>query len=174
MIPLVWIFRGWKTGLRLYYILILSSLVNPALKGIFLSPRPFRLDPSLGIIQVSGLGFPSGAAQTAFLLGGLIVLFWNSPWKRQAFYKNDLVLALYSHKPIYPGHCLIIPKRHVERFEMLSEEEITEIGRVIKKVNQAVEKVFQTSSYLLLQKNGREVGQTPHVHVHYIGSPLLF
>lgn len=52
---------------------------------------------------------------------------------------------------------------------MLTDAEITQIGRVIKKVNQAVEKVFETSSYLLLQKNGLEVGQTvPHVHFHYV------
>ncbi len=87
----------------------------------------------------------------------------------QKFYEDDLVLALYTHKPILPGHCLVISKRHVERFEMLTDNEITQIGRVIKKVNQAVEKVFETSSYLLLQKNGLEVGQSvPHVHFHYI------
>lgn len=87
----------------------------------------------------------------------------------QTFYEDDLVLALYTHRPILPGHCLIIPKRHVERFEMLTDEEILQIGRAIKKVDQAAAKVFQTSSYLLLQKNGLEVGQTvPHVHFHYI------
>lgn len=87
----------------------------------------------------------------------------------QKFYEDDLVLALYTHKPILPGHCLIVSKRHVERFEMLTDAEIAQIGRVIKKVNQAVEKVFGTSSYLLLQKNGLEVGQSvPHVHFHYV------
>lgn len=89
--------------------------------------------------------------------------------ERQTFYEDDLVRALYTHKPIYPGHCLIIPIRHVERFEMLTDEEITAMGRAIKKVNRAVEEVFHTSAYLLLQKNGAEVGQTvPHVHFHYI------
>lgn len=89
--------------------------------------------------------------------------------EKQTFYEDELVLALYTHKPIFPGHCLIIPKRHVERFEMLTDAEITQIGKVIKKVNQAVMKVFGTSSYLLLQKNGYEVGQTvPHVHFHYV------
>jgi histidine triad (HIT) family protein len=87
----------------------------------------------------------------------------------QKFYEDDLVLALYTHKPIFPGHALVIPKRHVERFENLNEEEIAQIGRVIKKINNAVEKVFGTSTYLLLQKNGREAGQSvPHVHFHYI------
>jgi diadenosine tetraphosphate (Ap4A) HIT family hydrolase len=51
----------------------------------------------------------------------------------QQFYEDDLVIALYTHKPVMPGHCLIIPKRHVERFEMLSDEESLQIFRVIKK-----------------------------------------
>ncbi len=89
--------------------------------------------------------------------------------KNQKFYEDDLVLALYTYKPIMPGHCLIIPKRHVERFEMLSDVEATRICQVIKKVDQAAVKAFEISPYLLLQKNGHEVGQTvPHVHFHYI------
>jgi len=87
----------------------------------------------------------------------------------QSFYEDDLVLALYTHNPIMPGHCLIISKRHAERFEILSDAEVTQIGRVIRKVDQAAMKAFDTSSYLLLQKNGHESGQTvPHVHFHYI------
>ena len=89
--------------------------------------------------------------------------------EHQAFYEDNLVLAMCTHKPIMPGHCLIIPKRHVERFEATSDEEAAQICKIIKKVDQAVSKVFGTSAYLLLQKNGREAGQTvPHVHFHYI------
>jgi diadenosine tetraphosphate (Ap4A) HIT family hydrolase len=101
--------------------------------------------------------------------------------ERQTFYEDDLVLALYTHKPILPGHCLVISKRHVERFELLTDEETLRIGQVIKMVHQAVSENFGTSSYLLLQKNGLEVGQTvPHVHFHYVprqagdSSSLLF
>ncbi len=87
----------------------------------------------------------------------------------QHFYEDDLVIGLYTHKPTMPGHCLIIPKRHVERFEMLSDEESLRMFQVIKKTDVAAQKVFGTSAYLLLQKNGHEVGQTvPHVHFHYI------
>ena len=43
------------------------------------------------------------------------------------------------------------------------------MSELIKKVNHAAMKVFGTSAYLLLQKNGREVGQAvPHVHFHYV------
>jgi undecaprenyl-diphosphatase len=81
LIPTVWLGKGWKWGLRLFYILFLSSLTNYALKGFFLSPRPFHIDPSVGIIQVGGYGFPSGAAQTVILLSGLLLNFWKSYWK---------------------------------------------------------------------------------------------
>lgn len=87
----------------------------------------------------------------------------------QKFYEDSLVMVLYTHKPIFPGHCLIIPKRHVERYEDLSAAEARQIFQVTKKVHQAIESTLQTPSYLLLQKNGQEVNQTvPHVHFHYI------
>lgn len=101
--------------------------------------------------------------------------------QRQQFYEDDLVVALYTHKPVLPGHCLVIPKRHVERFEGITDLEAARISQVIKRVDTAVTHVFGTASYLLLQKNGAEVGQTvPHVHFHYIprksgnGSTLEF
>ncbi|MGD2169482.1 MAG: HIT family protein [Chlamydiota bacterium] len=88
---------------------------------------------------------------------------------RQKFYEDDVVIALYTHKPIVPSHFLIIPKRHVERLEMLSQEEILHIHQVIQKVNGASNKVFHTSAYLIHQKNGSEMGQSvPHVHFHLI------
>ena len=91
----------------------------------------------------------------------------------QKFYEDDLVIALWNYKPILPGHSLIIPKRHVERFEHLTDEESLRINQVIKKVHFASTQVFKASAYLLYQKNGREVFQTvPHVHFHYIPRAL--
>ena len=91
----------------------------------------------------------------------------------QTFYEDELILALITHRPIFPGHCLIIPKRHVENFDALSENEILQMSLGIKRVHERVKKVFETSSYLLVQKNGKEVGQSvPHVHFHYIPRKL--
>lgn len=92
--------------------------------------------------------------------------------KNQKCYEDDFVLVLYTHQPILPAHFLIIPKRHSERFEMLSEEEMIHITQAINKVRKAVEKEFGITAYLLHQKNGREVGQSvPHVHFHFIARP---
>jgi len=86
------------------------------------------------------------------------------------FYEDDLVLGYCTYKPMTPEHFLVIPKRHVERFEMLTDEEILQIGHAIKKLHLAVSEVFGANSYFLLQKNGEDAGQTvPHVHFHYVG-----
>ena len=81
LIPVIWLGEGWKAGLRLFSILFLSGLANQILKELFASPRPFHLEPSLGILEVSGFGFPSGAAQNVILLSGLLVRLSKSVWK---------------------------------------------------------------------------------------------
>jgi undecaprenyl-diphosphatase len=100
LIPAFWLGTGWKTGLRLFYILFLSALTNHALKQVFLSPRPFHLDPSLGIIQVGGYGFPSGAAQTVILLSGILITYWKSAWKWSVVL---LYVLLVSFSRVYLG-----------------------------------------------------------------------
>lgn len=88
---------------------------------------------------------------------------------RQTFFQGERVLGILTHKPVAPGHVLIIPKRHVERFEDLTSEEVQEIGTCIRKVDQTVRNIFGHKDYLLLQKNGKRAGQSvPHVHFHYL------
>ncbi len=90
--------------------------------------------------------------------------------QKQKFYEDESTVALCSYKPIVPSHFLVIPKRHVERLEELKPKEILKIHEVIQKVHLASKKVFHTTSYLVHQKNGKEVGQSvPHVHFHVIG-----
>ncbi|NNM43352.1 MAG: phosphatase PAP2 family protein [Chlamydiae bacterium] len=81
LIPALWIGYNWKAGARLFYIILLSGLTNLGIKSIFLEPRPYQIDPSLAVIEVSGYSFPSGAAQTAILLSTLLVFYWKNKWK---------------------------------------------------------------------------------------------
>ncbi len=81
LLSLIWLGLGWKVGMRLFFIFSLSRLTNMSAKVAFALPRPFHLDPTLGIIQVEGYGFPSGAAQSAILFSGLLILYWKNRWK---------------------------------------------------------------------------------------------
>lgn len=81
LIPLLFVGYHWKAGIKLFYLLFFSASINQGLKLFFSSPRPFHLDASLGLIQINGYGLPSGAAQTAILLVGLLVNSWKRPYK---------------------------------------------------------------------------------------------
>jgi undecaprenyl-diphosphatase len=81
LVPIVWLNYGWKNGLKLFYILFFSALINTSLKELFASPRPFELVPLLGLYSIKGYGFPSGAAQSTMLLSALFIYFQKSPWK---------------------------------------------------------------------------------------------
>lgn len=74
VIALVWYLWDQRIGTRLLYILIISLAVNKILKGIFDLPRPCQIDPLAGILCSRSPGFPSGAAQTATILAGLVFI----------------------------------------------------------------------------------------------------
>ena len=80
LVPAVWMGYRWKVGLKLFYVLLLSGICNYALKQVFELPRPFYVDPALGVIQVAGYGFPSGAAQSAILLPGILLYYYRKKW----------------------------------------------------------------------------------------------
>ena len=73
LIPIVWMGYNWKWGLKIFYLLIISYLTNELAKCLFAQPRPFELDPNVGIIFLKNYGFPSGAAQSATIYAGLLI-----------------------------------------------------------------------------------------------------
>jgi histidine triad (HIT) family protein len=88
----------------------------------------------------------------------------------QVFYEDSLVYGLYTHRPVVPAHFLVTPKRHVEKLEKLTQEELLQIHALLNKIHNLSQKVFGTEPYFIHQKNGKEVGQSaPHLHFHYIG-----
>jgi membrane-associated phospholipid phosphatase len=80
LIIFVWIGYSSKWGIRLGLLLITNGLVNHLIKEAFHFPRPKAFDPTLPLVSVEGFSFPSGGAQTSFLLGSLLIYFWKSPW----------------------------------------------------------------------------------------------
>jgi membrane-associated phospholipid phosphatase len=56
-----------KKGRRLALLLILSAWANSGLKVLLQQPRPYFLDPSVGLSAASGFGLPSGHAQQSLL-----------------------------------------------------------------------------------------------------------
>ncbi|MDR3166613.1 MAG: phosphatase PAP2 family protein [Treponema sp.] len=78
---LVVLFVFWcvdkKKGFRLGTLVILSAWVNDVLKFFFKQPRPYNLDPAVGLAFESSYGIPSGHAQLS-----LVFWFLLASWYR--------------------------------------------------------------------------------------------
>ncbi len=99
-LPIVWFGISYKWGLRFFYLCALSSILNSYAKIFIGWPRPSQDLPSLGMFDFTSYGFPSGGAQTAFLLGSLLIYYGKS---RLAWTLGMVYILLISFSRIYLG-----------------------------------------------------------------------
>lgn len=84
-------------------------------------------------------------------------------------FENDLNLAFLDISPISKGHTIIIPKNHYSTLEDISDHELTETFKVVKKISKRIHQSLQIDGYNILQNNFTAAGQViNHFHVHII------
>ena len=84
--PLILFMLWWvdeKRGLRFGVLMILSMWINLFMKDILRQPRPFNLEPSLGMITMSGYGAPSGHAQLAMCFWIPVAAWLEKVWPKR-------------------------------------------------------------------------------------------
>lgn len=95
--------------------------------------------------------------------------FCNSDNQLLAFASADNFKAIYNLSPILPGHCLVIPERHVTSLFELNEEEISSFFSFARKVTAFICEVFKCDAYDWSLQEGSEAGQSiDHLHLHII------
>lgn len=82
---------------------------------------------------------------------------------------NDLAYVRFDRNPVTPGHCLIIPFRHVADFFATTTEERQAMLSLADAAKLMIDRDFGASGYNLGINVGVVAGQTvPHVHLHLI------
>ena len=76
-------------------------------------------------------------------------------------YEDDKTLAFLTIQPSCPGHTLVVPKKQVDKFYDLMDEDYIALFAAVKKVARRLEEVFGQRT--LAKIIGTDV---PHAHVH--------
>ena len=80
-----------------------------------------------------------------------------------------MFFARYDDFPVNPGHCEIIPKKHIVSFFELSKPEVYLLYDLLKKVKSILDTKFHPDSYNLGINEGFYAGRTQeHLHLQVI------
>lgn len=83
--------------------------------------------------------------------------------------ENELAIAFFDKYPVNKGHLLIIPKRHVEQYFDLTEQERGVMDQLIFQGKMMLDEQYKPEGYNIGINCGEVAGQTIfHVHVHLI------
>ena len=83
--------------------------------------------------------------------------------------ENELAVAFYDNFPVSKRHTLIIPKRHVETYFDLNEEEMKAIFNLSQEVKKILTKLHKPDGYNVGFNVGVDGGQSVmHCHMHVI------
>jgi len=93
----------------------------------------------------------------------------NKEIPSKVIYEDDNYLSFLDINPNTKGHILVIPKKHVKNFTELTEEQATELIKVVKKIAPKLVSILGVEDYILALNNGSVAGQIiDHVHWHII------
>ena len=85
-------------------------------------------------------------------------------------YEDDHVLAFNDINPQAPLHALVIPKRHIDSLNSLSEQDDALVGEVVRRAASiARDKGYGDRGYRTVFNTNAEAGQTVfHIHLHLL------
>ncbi|MFH1791482.1 MAG: histidine triad nucleotide-binding protein [Candidatus Omnitrophota bacterium] len=86
-------------------------------------------------------------------------------------YSDDVVLAFNDIKPQAPVHILVIPRRHIERFQDVAEGDMPVMNHMLNVIPKIARIAgIDGSGYRLVINCDRDAGQEVfHLHAHLMG-----
>jgi histidine triad (HIT) family protein len=80
---------------------------------------------------------------------------------------TDDVVAFLDHRPLFPGHTLVLPRDHVATLADLEAERVGPFFRTVQRVEAAVRTAMEAQGSFVAENN--VVSQSvPHLHVHVV------
>jgi histidine triad (HIT) family protein len=82
-------------------------------------------------------------------------------------FSDEHTLTFLDHRPLFPGHCLLITKRHVESLHDLQDDLVGPLFSNAKMLAAAIERACNAEGSFVAINN--KISQSvPHLHVHVV------
>jgi len=82
-------------------------------------------------------------------------------------FQDDISLAFLDHRPLFPGHCLLVPRNHFETLSDLPSELVGPFFQNAQLLARAVELGLAAEGSFVAMNN-RVSQSVPHLHVHIV------
>jgi histidine triad (HIT) family protein len=91
----------------------------------------------------------------------------NDEVSASVVFQDDISLAFLDHRPLFPGHCLLVPKQHYETLTDLPADLIGPFFKNVQLLAAAVEIAIEAEGTFVAMNN-RISQSVPHFHVHIV------
>ncbi|MQY11162.1 Protein hit [Streptomyces sp. RB5] len=82
-------------------------------------------------------------------------------------YEGETAVAFLDARPLFPGHVLVVPRRHAETLTDLEPAEVGPFFAVVRRIAGAVE-TGMAAAGTFVAMNNRISQSVPHLHVHVV------
>ncbi|HKR60438.1 MAG TPA: HIT family protein [Pyrinomonadaceae bacterium] len=82
-------------------------------------------------------------------------------------FADEFSVAFLDHRPLFPGHCLLVPRSHYETLADLPRAQIGELFTNAQLLAKAVEIAMEAEGTFVAMNN-RVSQSVPHLHVHIV------
>ena len=82
-------------------------------------------------------------------------------------YEDDNSVAFLDHRPLFPGHTLLVPREHVETLGELPAKLVGPYFEAAQLLARAVESAMEAEGTFVAMNN-RVSQSVPHLHVHIV------
>ncbi len=82
-------------------------------------------------------------------------------------FEDDISLAFLDHRPLFPGHTLLVPRTHHETFTDLPPAQIRQFFSNAQLLARAVELAMEAEGTFVAMNN-RVSQSVPHLHIHIV------
>jgi len=108
-------------------------------------------------------GAPVAAGTTACLFCRVI----SGDLPAHVVYEDALTVAFLDHRPLFPGHALVVPRAHVETLLDLPPAAVAPLFAGVQVLARAVERGLGAAGSFVAVNN-RVSQSVPHLHVHVV------